>query len=232
MHTFNQQALPAVSNNNPAQDDRLERLQLRVWKEDDPERTKAEDFIRERFQDSYAADVQSFMPYLLGVMDDNNEISAVIGFRPAGNEDLFLENYLDDPAEHALSEACGSRVQRQQIVEVGNLASSDGESFRILMIGLVTLLDRLPGTNWIMCTVGDRLFRLLRRSRFFPLVLEQADQQRLSPQQGNWGSYYQHARKVVAGNVSYGLRELKRKNHWRPEFAQQVNHIFRDGLLA
>ena len=232
MHTFNQQVLPAVSNNNPAQDDRLERLQLRVWKENDPERSVAEAFIRERFQDSYAADVQSFMPYLLGVMDDSNEISAVIGFRPAGNEDLFLENYLDNPAEHALSEASGSRVQRQQIVEVGNLASSDGESFRILMIGLVTLLDRLPGTNWIMCTVGDRLFRLLRRTRFFPLVLEQANQQRLSPQQGNWGSYYQHARKVVAGNVGYGLRELKRKNHWRPEFARQVNHIFRDGLFA
>jgi hypothetical protein len=172
------------------------------------------------------------MPYLLGVTDDNNEISAVIGFRPACHDDLFLENYLDSPAERALSEACGSRVQRQQIVEVGNLASSDGESFRILMIGLVTLLDRLPGTNWIMCTVGDRLFRLLRRSRFFPLILEQANQQRLSPQQGNWGSYYQHARKVVAGNVGYGLRELKRKNHWRPEFAQQVNRIFRDGLLA
>lgn len=232
MHTINQQVLPAVSSNNPSREDRLERLQLRVWKQGDPGRTKAEAFIQERFQDSYAADVQSFMPYLLGVMDDNDTISAVIGFRPASNEDLFLENYLDDPAEQALSEACGSRIQRQQIVEVGNLASSDGESFRILMIGLVTLLDRLPGTNWIMCTVGDRLFRLLRRTRFFPLVLEQANQQRLSPQQGNWGSYYQHARKVVAGNVSYGLRELKRKNHWRPEFARQVNHIFQDGLFA
>ena len=232
MHTINQQVLPAVSSNNPSREDRLERLHLRVWKQGDPGRTKAEAFIQERFQDSYAADVQSFMPYLLGVMDDNDTISAVIGFRPASNEDLFLENYLDDPAEQALSEACGSRIQRQQIVEVGNLASSDGESFRILMIGLVTLLDRLPGTNWIMCTVGDRLFRLLRRTRFFPLVLEQANQQRLSPQQGNWGSYYQHARKVVAGNVSYGLRELKRKNHWRPEFARQVNHIFQDGLFA
>ena len=232
MQTINQQVLPAFSSNNPSREDRLERLQLRVWKQGDPGRTKAEAFIRDCFQDSYAADVQSFMPYLLGVMDDDDKISAVIGFRPASNEDLFLENYLDDPAEQALSEACGSRIQRQQIVEVGNLASSDGESFRILMIGLVTLLDRLPGTNWIMCTVGDRLFRLLRRSRFFPLVLEQANQQRLSPQQGNWGSYYQHARKVVAGNVSYGLRELKRKNHWRPEFARQVNHIFRDGLFA
>ena len=232
MHTINQQVLPAVSDNNPSREDRLERLRLRVWKQGDPDRPAAEAFIRERFQDSYDADVQIFMPYLLGVTDDNNEISAVIGFRPASNEDLFLENYLDNPAEHELSEAIGSRVPRQQIVEVGNLASSDSESFRILMIGLVTLLDRLPGTNWIMCTVGDRLFRLLRRTRFFPLVLEQASQQRLSPQQGNWGSYYKNPRKVVAGNVSYGLRELKRKNHWRPEFAQQVNRIFQDGLFA
>ncbi len=100
------------------------------------------------------------------------------------------------------------------------------------MIGLVTLLDRLPGTNWIMCTVGDRLFSLLRRTRFFPLVLKQANQQRLSPQQGDWGSYYQNARTVVAGNVGYGLRELKRKKIWRPEFARQVNCLFQDGLFA
>jgi hypothetical protein len=232
MHTFNQQVLPADSGNNRAREDRLERLQLCVWKEGDPERTAAEAFIRDCFQDSYAADVHIFMPYLLGVTNEDNEITAVIGFRPATDEGLFLENYIDLPAENAQSEASGSRVQRQQIVEVGNLASSDSESFRILLIGLVTLLDRLPGTNWIMCTVGERLFSLLRRTRFFPLVLEQANQQRLSPQQGDWGSYYQNARKVVAGNVGYGLRELKRKKHWCPAFAQQVNHIFRDGLFA
>ncbi len=232
MYTLNQQVLSAENENSHSQDDRLERLQLRVWKKGDPERSAAEAFIRDSFQDNYAADVRIFMPYLLGVTNDDNEITAVIGFRPAGNEDLFLENYLDLTAENALSEASGAQVQRQQIVEVGNLASSDSESCRMLMIGLVTLLDRLPGTNWIMCTVGDRLFSLLRRTRFFPLVLKQANQQRLSPQQGDWGSYYQNARKVVAGNVGYGLRELKRKKIWRPEFARQVNRIFQDGLLA
>lgn len=232
MHTFSQQILPADSGANRAREDRLERLQLRVWKAGDPERAAAEAFIRDRFQDIYAADVHIFMPYLLGVTNESNDITAVIGFRPATREGLFLENYLDLPAENALSEASCTRVQRQQIVEVGNLASSDSESFRILMIGLVTLMDRIPGTNWIMCTVGDRLFNLLHRTRFFPLVLQQANQQRLSPQHGNWGSYYQNARKVVAGNVGYGLRELKRKNLWCPALAQQVNRIFRDGLFT
>ena len=231
MHTFEQQLLPAGTGTYHAGEGRLQHVQLRVWKQDDPERHLAEAFIRERFHDSYAADVRIFMPCLLGVTDENNRISAVIGFRPAGHEPLFLENYLDLPAEQALSETSGSPVDRQQIVEVGNLASSDSDSFRILLIGLVTLLDRLPDTNWITCTVGDRLYRLLRRTRFFPLVLQQASQQRLSPQLGEWGSYYQSARKVVAGNVGYGLLELKRKKIWRPEFAQQVNRIFRDGLL-
>ena len=231
MDTFKQPLLPAGSDTNQTRKDQLEHVQLHVWKEGDPERHLAEAFIRECYQDSYAADVRIFMPYLLGVTDENENISAVIGFRPGGREPLFLENYLDLPAEHTLCEASGSPVDRQQIVEVGNLASSDSASFRILLIGLVTLLDRLPGTNWIMCTVGDRLFRLLRRTRFFPLVLQQASPQRLSPQHGEWGSYYQSARTVVAGNVGYGLLELKRKKIWRPAFAQQVNRIFRDDLF-
>ena len=232
MHTFTRQVIPADIAIRHAREERHEPLQLRLWKPGDPGRTAAEAFIRERFQDSYAADVHIFMPCLLGVTNGNHAITAVIGIRPATGEELFLENYLDLPAETALSRASGIRVQRRQIVEVGNLASSDNESFRTLMIGLVTLLDRLPGTNWIMCTVGDRLFSLLRRTRFFPLVLEQATQQRLSPQQGNWGSYYRQARRVVAGNVGYGLRELKRRKLLRPEVVRQVSRLSRDGIFS
>ena len=231
MSTVNHNVLPAGGAGIQPGEDRLEHARLRIWTQADPDRRAAEAFIRERFQDSYAADVHIFMPFLLGVTDKNGTISAVIGFRPAGNERLFLENYLDLPAERALSNASGSVVQRRQIVEVGNLASTDSASFRILMIGLVILLERLPGTHWIMCTVGDRLFRLLHRTRFFPLVLQQANQQRLSPQQGDWGSYYRNARRVVAGNVGYGLRELKRKKLWRPEFSRQIDRILNSGVL-
>ena len=202
-----------------------QRLQLHLWLAGDPQRAAAEAFIRARFQDTYDADVCVFHPCLLGVTRGDNTITSVIGFRPASSGQFFLENYLDGSAERLLSEATGETVLRTQVVEVGNLASNDTESFRFLMIGLITLLDRLPETRWMVCTVGEKLIRLLRRTRFFPIVINDATAERLSPEDGKWGSYYRHARSVVAGNVGYGMRELKRQNIWRPEFAERIGQI-------
>jgi len=72
---------------------------------------------------------------------------------------------------------------------------------------------------------GRKLIRLLQRTRFFPIVFNQASAERLSPEAGKWGSYYRHARSVVAGNVAYGMLELKRQNIWRPEFADRIERI-------
>jgi hypothetical protein len=209
---------------------RPERLQLHLWLAGDPQRPAAEAFIRERFQDTYDADVCVFHPYLLGVTREDHSITSVIGFRLASSGQFFLESYLDGSAEQLLSEATGEIIPRQQVVEVGNLASSDTESFRFLMIGLVTLLERLPETRWMVCTVGEKLIRLLQRTRFFPIVINQASAERLSPEDGKWGSYYLHARSVVAGNVAYGMRELKRQNIWRPEFTARVERIIQNRL--
>jgi hypothetical protein len=208
-----------------------ERLQLQLWLPGDPQRPAAEAFICARFQDIYAADICVFHPYLLGVTRGDQSITSVIGFRLAGSGQFFLESYLDGSAEQLLSDATGEDIQRQQVVEVGNLASSDTESFRFLMIGLITLLERLPETRWMVCTVGEKLIRLLRRTRFFPIIINQASAERLSPEDGKWGSYYLHARSVVAGNVAYGMRELKRQNIWRPEFADRVEQNLQHRLV-
>lgn len=229
MEALNQQHhLSALQPCTPFREPAAARWQLHLWQEGDPGRTRAEAFIRARFQDTYDANVRVFMPWLLGITNRDNVLTSVIGFRPATADRLFLENYLDEAAEQAICRATGTPVDRRQIVEVGNLASSDSDSVRTLMIGLVTLLDRLPQARWMMCTVGERLIRLLRRTRFFPLVLNQATQERLSPQDGDWGSYYRNTRQVVAGNVGYGLLELKRQGIWRPELAGQIDRILRD----
>jgi hypothetical protein len=207
-----------------------EPLQLHLWLAGDPRRPAAESFIRARFQDSYDADVCVFHPYLLGVTRGDHDITSVIGIRPASYGQFFLESYLDGSAEQLLADATGETIHRKQVVEVGNLASTDTESFRFLMIGLITLLDRLPEARWMVCTVGEKLIRLLRRTRFFPVVINRASPERLSPEAGNWGSYYRHARSVVAGNVAYGMLELKRQNIWRPEFADRIERIIQGSL--
>jgi hypothetical protein len=229
MEALKQQGLAALPQTAPARETgRATDWRLHLWQEGDPARARAEDFIRARFQDSYDADVRVFMPWLLGITNREDDLTAVIGFRPATATRLFLENYLDQSAEQSISTAIGSPVSRNQIVEVGNLASSNAESVRILMIALVTLLGRLPDARWMMCTAGERLIRLLQRTRFFPQAINQAVQARLSPEDGDWGSYYQNTRQVVAGNVVYGLRELKRQGIWRADLADQIDRILQD----
>ena len=232
MEALKHQSLALVRHPAPAREADRARLQLHLWQEGDPARAQAEDFIRARFQDSYDADVRVFMPWLLGITNRDNALTAVIGFRPATTERLFLENYLDQSAEQSIRTATGNPVCRNQIIEVGNLASSDSVSVRTLMIALVTLLDRMPEARWMMCTVGERLIRLLQRTRFFPLLINQADQERLSSQDGDWGSYYQNTRQVVAGNVGYGMRELKRQGIWSPELADQIDNILQENPIA
>ena len=213
------QVQPAVPAARP------EPLQLHLWRVGDPQRPAAEAFIRARFQASYDAEVCVFHPCLLGVTRGADNITSVIGFRTAHSGRFFLESYLDGAIEQLLAGATGESVQRDQIVEVGNLASADTESFRFLLTGLITLLEHMPGTRWMVCTVGEKLIRLLQRTRFFPLVIKEASADRLTPADGNWGSYYRHTRNVVAGNVGYGMRELKRQNIWRPEFAMHARLI-------
>jgi hypothetical protein len=220
---------PAVHISTPPAS-QPEHLQLHLWLAGDPQRSAAESFIRARFQDSYDAEVCVFHPYLLGVTRGDHCITSVIGIRPASCGQFFLESYLDGSAEQLLTDATGETIQRKQVVEVGNLASTDTEPFRFLMIGLITLLDRLPDTRWMVCTVGEKLIRLLRRARFFPIVINQASAERLSPEAGKWGSYYRHARSVVAGNVAYGMLELKRQNIWRHEFSDRIEHIIQDSF--
>jgi hypothetical protein len=87
-----------------------------------PHRARAETFISDIFRCHYDAELSSFAPNLM-LLEKNERIAAVAGWRCAGTERLFLENYLDVPIETAVSRLAGKLVDRQRIVEVGNLAA-------------------------------------------------------------------------------------------------------------
>lgn len=54
-----------------------------------------------------------------------NRRGAALGYRRAGDEPLFLEQYLDEPIEDAASKAIGRPTARADIVELGNFASDN-----------------------------------------------------------------------------------------------------------
>jgi len=90
----------------------------------DPCRVEPEKFVRDRFRDGWGAEVGELLPWLVGVRDPAGCLTAVAGLRPAATGPLFLEHYLDRPVEEVITARTGAPVAREQIIEMGNLATA------------------------------------------------------------------------------------------------------------
>ena len=168
-----------------------------------PHRACAETFISDIFQRHYDAELNSFAPNLM-LLEKDEHIAAVAGWRCAGTEQLFLENYLDVPIETAVSRLAGKPVDRQRIVEVGNLAAEVRGGGVEVILTLAAHLDRL-GFEWVVFTATSELIGMLRRLGLPPLALAAADPERLGADAGAWGSYYATHPVVVAGRIRLAL---------------------------
>lgn len=168
-----------------------------------PRRYEGEAFIADIFRRHYGARVTSFAPNLM-LLERDGEIAAAAGWRGAGSERLFLEHYLDQPIEAAVSRLAGHPVQRERIVEVGNLAAEMRGGSVDIILHLAAHLDRL-GYEWVAFTATSKLIGIFQRLGLPPLALAPADPQRLGAQAADWGSYYASAPVVVAGRIRLAL---------------------------
>ncbi|MEI8633312.1 thermostable hemolysin [Vibrio sp. PP-XX7] len=117
------------------------------------------------------------MPVFLALLQDD-EIQSVCGYRAAIHEPLFLEQYLDCPADQLISEHFSQPINRESLIEFGQLAAfSKGVS--PLHFYLIT--QRLVELNyeWCICTVTDPLYALMKRLGLKPVVLSEVDSSRV-----------------------------------------------------
>ncbi|MEW5789026.1 MAG: thermostable hemolysin [Pseudomonadota bacterium] len=166
---------------------------------DAPRRAEAEAFIREVFAERYGARVASFTPHLM-LLERRGAPRAAAGWRSAATGTLFLERYLDQPAEALIARLAGRPVPRDRVVEVGHLAARrSGEGARMILT-LARHLDRL-GYEWVMFTATAELIGIFRKLGLPPLALAPADPARLGAAAGDWGRYYETRPIVVAGPI-------------------------------
>lgn len=168
-----------------------------------PRREEAEAFIRATFASHYNAEVPSFAPNLM-LMEDAGRIVAATGWRCAGSEPLYLENYLDTPIEAAMARLAGQPVRREHIVEVGNLATARPGASLDLILTLARHLDQL-GYKWVVFTATSTLVGIFSRLRLPLLALAHANPSRLGGDAAAWGSYYETEPIVVAGKIRIAL---------------------------
>lgn len=183
-------------------------LTLQLAQSGQGERREAlETFIRERFALHYQARIRHFMPCLLGLHANNGGVQGAIGLRSAQRRQLFLERYLDEPIEQAVSRRCGREVPREEIVEVGNLAAFGNGSARLLIVALTDLLVA-QGFRWVVFTGTPALLNSFQRLALTPIALGLADPARMGDELADWGSYYASRPQVMAGEILPGHQRL------------------------
>ena len=178
------------------------------------ERAELEAFVGDAFARKHDATIASFMPTLLSFRDSAGMLRGAVGLRSAGDEALYLENYLDRPIESAIESATGHRVDRRNVVEVGNLASANCRT-AVKMVALLPAHLLAGDFRWIVFTATS-VVREILLGFGAPLVeLAHAESARVARGPDRWGRYYETDPRVFAGFLpdSRKVRGFKTVEH-------------------
>lgn len=180
-----------------------------VLHSDHAERAQVIEYVKQTFRRVYAAEPNSFMPHFIRVSDHQRNYKAIIGYRDAEHQQLFLETYFNEPIENVLSSHIGEPVTRASIVEVGNLAEAKAGDARLAIIAATAFLHT-AGYRWVVFTGVSRLRNAFRRLGLEPQELVEADDSRLSEEERKaWGSFYSERPVVCFGNIRTGHDNLQ-----------------------
>jgi hypothetical protein len=175
---------------------------LEALADGDAGRAELEHFVHDRFEARHGANVRSFMPTLLGFRDRAQVLRGVAGVRGAGEGRLYLEQYLDRPIESELAAALRARglapVDRERIVEVGNLAGTSCRA-AVRMVAHIPAWLMSQRYSWIVFTATNSVRQILAGFGAPLVELAQADAGRVAAARDEWGRYYSTDPRVFAG---------------------------------
>ncbi|MEZ5654903.1 MAG: thermostable hemolysin [Sphingobium sp.] len=171
-----------------------------------PDRVAA-NLISRRYATVHGAEVvpcfTEFMAQGIGL-----ETVAVLGYRRAERDRLFLESYLDSPIEQELTQLFGRQILRRDIIEIGNLASESA----LAMIALwADAANDLGGQAEIAVAVLTAPLRsMFRRLGVTLHEIAPATVEKVGETARGWGNYYQLEPIVCAGFIAEGQERLAR----------------------
>ncbi len=177
------------------------------------QRQEVENYISSRYSLAFDAHLDAYMPTFMALVE-GNEIRSLCGFRVASEDSLFLEQYLDQTADALLSQVYGTQINRNELIEFGQLASFS-KGFSAVHFLLMTEYLVQSEYQWCIFTATDPLYAMMSRLGLETVTLAEADPSRIPNATDVWGSYYQHQPRIVAGNLKQGLSHLSELFHQR-----------------
>lgn len=172
-----------------------------------PERLRVEAFLEAAYDRAFQGRIRNHYPTLMSVQDRQGTILAAVGFRFASLGPLFLEQYLDEPVEAAMSARLAVPTDRAAIAEIGNLASESPGASLFLFLALARHLDQ-RGCTHAVATATRQLRRSFARVGFATQPLTRAEPGRLGGGAADWGAYYSRDPEVLAGAIAPALPAL------------------------
>ncbi len=158
-------------------------------------RHEVERLVTSVFRNEYGAEICDFPAQMFAVFDRAETPQCAAALRDA--EAGFLsEQYLDRDLCLEISDATGTIVQRDDIIELGSLGAPRPGSLLCMLYGFAQYgLD--TGHGWVVYTATARLRHLARRVGVDLVELGAADPSRLS-NPGAWGTYYENDPRICA----------------------------------
>ncbi len=171
------------------------------------DRSVAEAFISNRFDSSFNAQVEAFMPRLFSMRDQEGRIWGAFGLRSTSCR-LFVEQYLHIPIEAVIGGCGGGNVERKSIVEVGHLSGTFPGAMRAMIVLIIAHLHR-EGLEWVAFTGTRHVRNAFARVGLFPVCLQPARIDSLPrATRAAWGRYYDHFPQVLVGRIRDGMHVL------------------------
>lgn len=167
------------------------------------ERMRAESFISDKYKEIHNASLSEFFSTLFAGYTENG-MQVAIGMETLSGKDAFLEQYLETPVQVSLEKFTQSKVSRDKLVEIGNLASLNMENAKLMVAFLVFHLSRQK-VEWAVCTGTVAVRYVLQQMMLHFHVIDKADPNALGAAQKQWGNYYQQKPLVLAINVAEAL---------------------------
>lgn len=165
-----------------------------------PHRPEVEAFIADVYRRRYGAELDAFLPLLLAFRDTAGTLVAAVGMRRASAGRLFVESYLDQPAERVIAAQARAAVRRDALVEIGNFAALTPGAARELIATLIPLLQGAE-LRWVVWVATRQLRNAFERLALATHSLGPALPDRLGAAAVRWGSYYEARPEVLFGDL-------------------------------
>lgn len=175
----------------------------------DARRAETEAFIAQVYRARYGASLAAFLPHLLAFRNDAGALRAAVGLRSGDEGPLFVEQYLDVPAEAAIAAHLGRPVSRGALVEAGNFGAVGAGDARALIVHMTHWLH-LAGFRWVLFAATRQLRNTFDRLHLATVELAPALASRLQGDASDWGRYYDTQPILMFGDIGAGHAYLVR----------------------